>query len=319
LDNGTARGTRIAWINTGAGLRYKVVLDRAMDIADTFYNQYSIAWLSHLGITPPERFSDEGVDWLHTFGGGLLVTCGSTHTGGPEMNKDGSRGLHGRISNLPAEIESVIQPDPYAGKMEMSITGKIRESKIFGPDIELKRTISGELGKSVVHIHDEITNRGNTSVPHMLLYHCNFGWPLVDEGTEILWQGDWKAGDEESKLIFKKGNDFRKCPPVLDEHKGAGEAVAFIDIDTDDEGNCICGLYNREIDLRLNLKFKKEQLPWLVNWQHWGQGEYVTGLEPATLPPIGQAKAKEQGTIIYLEPGESRNYELEFEIISNKN
>ena len=45
LDNGPARGTRIAWINTGAGLRYKVVLDRAMDIADAFYNQYSISWL----------------------------------------------------------------------------------------------------------------------------------------------------------------------------------------------------------------------------------------------------------------------------------
>ncbi|MDQ4141641.1 MAG: aldose 1-epimerase family protein, partial [Bacteroidota bacterium] len=27
LDNGLGRGTRIAWINTGTGLRYKVVLD----------------------------------------------------------------------------------------------------------------------------------------------------------------------------------------------------------------------------------------------------------------------------------------------------
>lgn len=36
LDNGTGRGTRIAWINTGTGLRYKVVIDRAMDIADAF-------------------------------------------------------------------------------------------------------------------------------------------------------------------------------------------------------------------------------------------------------------------------------------------
>jgi len=47
LDNGAARGTRIAWINTGAGLRYKIVIDRAMDIADAFFNEHSIAWLSH--------------------------------------------------------------------------------------------------------------------------------------------------------------------------------------------------------------------------------------------------------------------------------
>ena len=39
LDNGLGRGTRIAWINTGTGLRYKVVIDRAMDIADAFYIQ----------------------------------------------------------------------------------------------------------------------------------------------------------------------------------------------------------------------------------------------------------------------------------------
>jgi hypothetical protein len=316
LDNGMGHGTRIAWINTGTGLRYKVVLDRAMDIADGFYNQYSLSWLSRLGITPPERFSDAETDWLHTFGGGLLVTCGLSHTGGPETDENGSRGLHGRISNSPAEIESVVQPDPLAGKMKMSITGTIRETRIFGPDIELRRTISGELGKAVIHVHDEVMNRGNTSVPHMLLYHCNFGWPLVDEGTEIFWQGSWEARDEASKQIFNKQNDFRECPPILKEHKGAGEAAAFIDVDADEKGICDCGLNNKEIDLKLDLKFKKRELPWLINWQHWGKGEYVTGLEPATHPPVGQVKAKEQGTIIYLEPGERRNYNLEFEVIT---
>lgn len=318
LDNGMARGTRIAWINTGTGLRYKVVIDRAMDIADAFYNQYSLTWLSRLGIIGPEHFSDKGIDWLHTFGGGLLVTCGLTHIGDPETDADGSRGLHGRISNLPAEIESIVQPDPLAGKMEMRITGIVRETKIFGPDLELKRTISGELGKAIIHVHDEVTNRGNTSVPHMLLYHCNFGWPLVDEGTEIIWKGNWQPRDEESKLIFKEGNNFHKCSSVLDAHKGTGEAAAFIDIDADDKGICTCGFYNEKVGLRLNLRFKKKQLPWLINWQHWGKGEYVTGLEPATHPPIGQAKAKEEGSIIYLEPGENRSYDLEFEVVTNK-
>jgi hypothetical protein len=50
IDNGLGRGTRIAWINTGTGLRYKVVIDRAMDIADALYNQHSLAWLSSTGI-----------------------------------------------------------------------------------------------------------------------------------------------------------------------------------------------------------------------------------------------------------------------------
>src|SRR3982750_3834912 len=72
LDNGAGRGSRIAWVNTGSGLRYKIVLDRAMDIAEAFYNQHSLAWLSDLGIIPAQRLSDKGIDWLNTFGGGLL-------------------------------------------------------------------------------------------------------------------------------------------------------------------------------------------------------------------------------------------------------
>ena len=112
LDNGAGRGTRIAWINTGGGFRFKVVIDRAMDIADAFYNQHSLAWLSHVGITSPQPFSNHGMDWIHTFGGGLLTTCGLSHVGGPEADEYGERGLHGGVSNLPAEIESIIQPDP---------------------------------------------------------------------------------------------------------------------------------------------------------------------------------------------------------------
>ena len=75
LDNGQGRGTRIAWINTGAGLRYKVIIDRAMDIADASFNQHGLSRLSHLGTSGPQPFSDRGVEWLRTFGGGLLVTC----------------------------------------------------------------------------------------------------------------------------------------------------------------------------------------------------------------------------------------------------
>jgi hypothetical protein len=117
LDNGAGRGTRIAWVNTGAGLRYKVVPDRGLDIADAFYNAHSLAWLSHAGVTAPQPFSHRGLDWLRTFGGGLLTTCGLSHVGGPEADAHGERGLHGLVSNLPAEIESVVQPDPAAGPL----------------------------------------------------------------------------------------------------------------------------------------------------------------------------------------------------------
>lgn len=319
LDNGTGRGTRIAWINTGTGLRYKVVIDRAMDIADAFYNQHSLAWISHTGITPPQPFSDKGADWLRTFGGGLLITCGLSHVGGPEQDAYGERGLHGQISNSPAEIESIIQPDLLTGQLEMSITGRIKETKIFGPSLELRRTISGTLGQPFLRIHDEVINRGNTPMPHMLLYHFNFGWPLVDEGTKIIWQGDWQAREGGINAdIFREGNDFRTCPAPLDTHSGTGEAVASINATPDSRGLCTAGLYNEKLGIAMALRFHKDQLPWLINWQHWGKGEYVTGLEPATNPLIGQAKAREQEELLFLAPGETRSYDLEIEILHEK-
>ena len=40
LDNGLGKGVRVAWVNTGTPLRYKVVIDRGMDIAEAFYNEH---------------------------------------------------------------------------------------------------------------------------------------------------------------------------------------------------------------------------------------------------------------------------------------
>jgi hypothetical protein len=56
-------------------------------------------------------------------------------------------------------------------------------------------------------------------------------------------------------------------------------------------------------------------LPWLTNWQHWGKGEYVTGIEPCTHPPHGQAWARKNNTLLFIEPGETTNYNLEAEVL----
>jgi len=319
LDNGLGRGTRVAWINTGTGLRYKVVIDRGMDIADAHFNQFNLAWLSHGGVRAPQPFSNRGIDWLRTFGGGLLTTCGLSHTGGPEADSHGERGLHGNFSNIPAEIESVIQPDPINGRLEMSITGVVKEMQVFGPILEWRRTISGVLGQASIKIHDEIINRGNTQAPHMLLYHFNFGWPLVDEGSELVWRGECRSRDGgPNNPIFNASNNFKKCPAVMPSHSGGGEEAGFIDAVPDDSGQCTCGIYNARHGFAVALRYQKKELPWLINWQHWGKGEYVTGLEPATHPPIGQKKAREDGSLILLEPGESRNYHLELDILTEE-
>jgi len=318
LDNGPGRSTRIAWINTGSGLRYKVVIDRGMDIVDAFYNQYSLAWLSHGGITVPRHDANRDIEWLYSFAGGLLTTCGLTHVGPPEADENQPRGLHGRISNIPASIESIIQPDPVAGKLDMSITGVLKQSRLFGPNLELKRTISGRIGEPTIQIHDEVTNRANVSVPHMILYHCNFGWPLVDAGTDIIYKGQCVSrGLKTDDAIFNSNRNFRKCCKPLETHRGAGEGCGFIDVAAD-KGICTVGLANRKLNLAVAMKYKKKQLPCLTNWQHWGFGEYLTGIEPGTNPPIGQNKARQQNKLIHIAAGKSRKYDLQISVITNR-
>ena len=318
LDNGLGRNVRIAWINTGSGLRYKVVIDRAMDIADTFYNQHSLAWLSHTGITSPRPDSDRDVAWLGTFGGGLLTTCGLTHIGGPEKDENETRGVHGKISNTPAMLESVIQPDIISGNLDMSITAVMKESKVFGPNLELKRTVTSSLGSSYIRIKDSVTNLGNTSVPHMLLYHCNFGWPFVDEGTQIVWKGRCTSrGTENDDAIFNNNMNYKICQKPIDTHKGGGEACGFIDVDADENDTCRIGIYNSRLNLAVAMEYDKKQLPCLTNWQHWGCGEYVTALEPGTNHPVGQTAAKKQNQLIYIEPGQRKNYEVKLTVITD--
>jgi len=316
LDNGSGRNTRIAWVNTGSGLRFKVVLDRAMDIVDASFNQHNLSWLSHKGISSPDSSATEGIKWLNTFGGGLLTTCGITHIGGPEEDQYGKRGLHDRISHTPAEIESIIQPDLRSGNLEMSLTGKMLQYTTFGPQLELKRTILAKLGHSKITIHDEVTNAGNQPSPHMILYHINFGWPLADQGAFLEWNGKCKARDEESETIFNEDNNFKRCPAPLDSHSGPGEAAGYIDVEPDSNGVCRSSIKNSQIGLGVEVSFKKEQLPWLTNWQHWGRHEYVTALEPGTHPPIGQASARKNNTLLKLEPGETASYDLELKVVN---
>lgn len=53
LDDGPGRGVRIAWVNTGGGLRYKVVIDRGLDIAE--FKGQSLTWHSLTGVPAPSR------------------------------------------------------------------------------------------------------------------------------------------------------------------------------------------------------------------------------------------------------------------------
>lgn len=316
LDNGPGRGTRIAWVNTGSGLRYKVVLDRGMDIADAFYNAYSLSWHSLAGHTVPREGYNHGMGWLWGFYGGLLATCGATHIGGPTDD----HGLHGRISNSQATVEVINQPDPQRDRSEMVLSGTIREARVFGPNIEIHRTISSTLGEPSIRIFDRVTNRGNTPVPHAYLYHINFGYPLLNEGSEFVYDGEvTPLMTDHSRQWYSEKRDYKQVPAPVEAHRAAGEACAYIQPRSDEKGMASVGVVNEKLGLGVEINYNTKEFEKVANWQHWGpRGEYVSALEPChggLVPPEHEPFKPHRDE---LGPAEQRTYHVAIHVHEGK-
>ena len=171
LDNGPGRGVRIAWVNTGGGLRYKVVIDRGLDVADAEFLGQSLTWHSLTGVTAPSHAYHHGLDWLGGFYGGLVVSCGPLNAGAPCEDQGQPLSLHGTHSNTPAILDAIVNPSPVDKRDEMSISGRVRTARVFGPNVELRRTIRSTLGQPALTIDDEFVNLGNETVEHAWLLH----------------------------------------------------------------------------------------------------------------------------------------------------
>src|SRR5690554_4023064 len=102
LSEGKSKGMKAIDINTGL-IRFTILPDRCLDIAHMSYKSIPISWISRVGLTAPEFYETEGLGWLRSFFGGLVTTCGLKNIGKPS----GGVGLHGRISNTPAEKLSI--------------------------------------------------------------------------------------------------------------------------------------------------------------------------------------------------------------------
>jgi len=71
------------------------------------------------------------------------------------------------------------------------------------------------------------------------------------------------------------------------------------------------GLLNRARGLGVYQVFRIGQLPHHTVWRMLGEGTYALGLEPSTNRDAGRADARERGELQWLEPGETRQYDLE--------
>ena len=310
LDDGRGRGMRAAEVYTGSGLRFQVLIDRGLDVGAAEDAGRPLAWL-HPALGSPALHEPSGIGWLRTFGGGLVTTCGLTHFGAPDDDPPEDEGpevlgLHGRASHLPAENLSVRQEwrdDRYV----LEIEGEIRQSRLFGENMRLRRRISTELGARSFLIEDRVTNDGFRPSPLAVLYHCNFGFPVVSPDTELLVsEEEVHPRDEEARKGFDSHLEL-EAP-----RDGYAEQVFFHRLRTDARGLAAAALVNRSLGFGAWVRWRAAELPSLAQWKMMGPGEYVCGLEPAThemLPTRRELRAK--GLPRELGPGESVELQLE--------
>jgi len=310
LIGGKADGVRAVDVKNGAGIEFTVLPDRCLDIAYFSYKSVNFSYISKTGIVAPQYYNQSGLEFLRSFYAGFLTTCGLRSMGAPCTDDGEETGLHGRISNTPAE-------EVYAGTdwteegPVMRVKGKVREAKVFSENLVLEREILCKYGENKVYINDTVENLGYREEPLMILYHMNLGYPLLSSKSYFL-APSVKVVPRDSEA--EKGiNEYNKCQMPT---PGYNEQVFYHDLKADADGRTFAALVNPVQELGVAIWFNKNQLNNLTQWKQMGESEYVVGIEPCNSIVGGRAKARQEGLLQFIKPGEVRKFNLEIEILT---
>lgn len=314
--DGVSKGIRAVDLKNGNGLEITVLIDRGMDISGASYKGASLVWKSVTKETHPLYFDKDGLEWLRIFHGGLLVTCGLTYFGPPCRDNE-ELGLHGRISNIQAydtSTEGYWQNDDYW----IFVKGKIREAVVLKDKLEMERKISMKLGEDKIYIEDTIENIGFKKSPLMTLYHMNFGFPLIDDGSKLELFKHKTILYLDDAINYK--DDYQNFSNPIDNFKGR---VYLHELEPDREGDCNALIINKNFKnnhgLGVYLKFKKSSLPYLNEWVMMGKGDYVVGIEPTNAPVRGREIERKKNYLKFIEPGQVIKNRIEVGVLESNN
>ena len=324
LGDGVERDVRMLEFRTGSGLRFTVLVDRAMDIADCEHKGRAIGWNSPAGFRHPglhEYEGEAGLGWARSFSG-LMVTCGldhilfmnevpaDTYVYSPKQTVKHS--LHGRVGTIPARLTG------YGERWEgdrciLWAEGIVQQSAVFGEDLHLIRRIEADVGGDAIRLTDRVVNHGFYKTPHMYCYHINIGHPVLDDGarylapiTDVVWAAH--AGTD----YRTQGVGYRTLPaPQYDFH----EQVWQHELGADDRGEVPVALVNDRIGLGFEVTTRKDQFPCQYEWQNLQAGQYALGIEPSTHHVLGNLAARERGEMIWLQHGEEKRYDSTFRVL----
>lgn len=315
LGEGRQAGVELAQFRTGTGFNFDVSLSQGMDISLAEYRGQALAWRASPGDVAPAHYEPQGRGWLRSFPGGLVKTCGLTNVGAACTDGGQELGMHGRIGNLPAEnvwIDGAWEGDEYL----MWVQGKLRETTVFGENLLRSRRITARLGESKLWIDDVVENQGAYSSEFMLLYHINLGFPVVANGAKLLTPPTVVVPRDADATEGKESYASFHGPQA-----GYREKVYYHDVQPDDQGYVTVAVvnegHNQGQGLGVYVRYKKEQLPRLIQWKMLDARTYVVGLEPANCLVEGRDRERERGTLQVLEPGASQKVHLEIGVLPN--
>lgn len=309
MNEGKSEGLKAFEINTGSGLEAVVLEGKCLDVAGMKYKGINLNFLTKPGLVAPQYASQHGSEFVRNFQGGMLYTCGLSNVGTACTDMGNTYGSHGRIGSISAEKTGMTtgwQGDEYL----MELSGEMREAALFGENLVLRRRISTQLGARYIRIHDIVENQGFEAQPLLLLYHFNFGYPLLSEGARVIIPSVkvTPRDDEAAKGLF----DYETFRAPIDAFK---EQVFYHDAAAGESGETVAALVNDRLQLGVYIRYNVRQLPKLIHWKSMASGDYALGIEPSTCLVEGRAKERERGDLKYLAPFEEKTFELEIGIL----
>jgi hypothetical protein len=288
VSNGPAAGCRAIDLRVPEGIDLRLLPDRGLDAGDAWFGGVKLSWTS-----PVSETAAVGRDWMKSFGGGLMVTCGLRNVGVPSEGQ----GQHGDFTFHRAEVTAVERV-----REAFEVRGRLAEVDALGYDMEVRRTWRTHLGKGRVELEDVVTNRGRETAPALQLYHVNLGAPLWSEGSRVrLDASATRPRDAEAAP-----HPWDVCPGVV---PGAVERVYEHDVRPGPDGWCSATVHGPALELEV--RWDAATMPRMWQWVHPAPGLEVLGLEPANCSVLGAGHDRAEGRLPELAPGEERRTRLE--------
>ncbi len=158
-----------------------------------------------------------------------------------------------------------------------------------------------------------MVNQGFYPTPHMLCYHLNVGYPLLDAGSRYIAPlADVVFASHAGEAYRRQGVGYQTMPEPQDSFR---EQVWEHEMAADGDGRVRVALVNDALALGFVVETAKRELPVHYQWQNFQAGAYALGIEPATNHIVGRDHAREHGELIILEHAEERRYAVTLRVL----